>query len=271
VDEPIPDQVDSGMPQWSHDGRRIVFETAGSRWPLARLMAIEDHDGRPTFTDLGPGNHPTFSSDDRRIAFGLHPDAEPGAESGIWVMQADGSDRRRVGMFGAPFWSPEGREFLINSYTLPTESIVIDLAAREAGIVEVAGHSVFSWPSWAGPGTLVSPLTTEGEPDSIALIDVRRPAGAKIIEVLWKRGHDLDVTPRWPVYRPDMRRCYFVGEEPTRRALFMVERGVSRRARRMEVVEQRRPGQHQQLGGLSFSPDGRYLLFSAQRPDRVAP
>ena len=32
--------------------------------------------------------------------------------------------------------------------------------------------------------------------DSIALLDVGKPAGAKILEVLWKRGDDLDVTPR---------------------------------------------------------------------------
>jgi hypothetical protein len=37
----------------------------------------------------------------------------------------------------------------------------------------------------------------------------------------------------------------------------------------MEVVEHLRPAMPaQQLGGLSFSPDGRYLLFNANRPDR---
>jgi dipeptidyl aminopeptidase/acylaminoacyl peptidase len=267
VNEPIPDQVGSGMPRWSHDGSRIVFDTTGSQLPVARLMAIEVRDGVPKFTDLGAGNNPTFSPDDRRIAFLLHQDAEPGAEPGIWVMQADGSGRRYIGEFGAPFWSPDGREFLINSYSIPTQSTVFNLETKEGGIVQVRGHQIFSWPSWAGPGTLVSALATNGVADSIALIDVRKPAESKMIQVLWKRGENLDVTPRWPVFRPGTRQFFFVGEESNKRALYTLERGESIQARRTEVIERQRPPHHQQLGDLSFSPDGRYLLFKAFQPD----
>ena len=119
ADEPLPDHVCSGMAKWSHDGSRIVFEARhGNPWPWpARLMAIEVRDGRPTFTDLGDGNNPTFSPDDKRIAFLLHAGNEAGAGGGVWMMHADGSGRHRVGDFGAPFWSPDGREFLINSYS----------------------------------------------------------------------------------------------------------------------------------------------------------
>ena len=75
--------------------------------------------------------------------------------------------------------------------------------------------------------------------------------------------------PRWPVYQPGTRRCIFVGAETGKRELYCVERGESLGARRLEVVEHLRPGMTaQQLGGLSFSPDGRYLLFQANRPDR---
>jgi Tol biopolymer transport system component len=204
-----------------------------------------------------------FSRDDQRIAFMLNQGEEPGAEAGVWVMQADGSERRRVGERGFPFWSPDGREFLINQDTKPTESIVINLETREGGRLEVAGRRIFSWPSWAGPGTLVSSIGTEREGDSIALLDVRKPAEAKIIEVLWKRGEDLDVEPLWPVYSPGTRRCVFVGVEPMKRTLYSVQRGESRRARPLEPE-----GYNDRLSGLSFSPDGRYLLFCANRPDR---
>lgn len=33
ADEPIPDQVCTGLARWSHDGRRIVFETMGPDGP----------------------------------------------------------------------------------------------------------------------------------------------------------------------------------------------------------------------------------------------
>ena len=120
ANEPAPDLTCCGRPTWSHDGRRILFEAAGGRWPRARIWAIEVHNGRPTYTVLGDGNDPTLSPDDKRIAFLLHASNEAGAGGGLWMMRADGSGRHRVGDFGSPSWSPDGREFLINSYSLPT-------------------------------------------------------------------------------------------------------------------------------------------------------
>ncbi len=225
VDEPIPGHQCSGRAKWSHDGSRIVFETTGGNWPRARLFAIEAHDGRPRFTELGDGNNPTFSPGDERIAFTLHAGNEAGAGGGVWMMNADGSGRHRAGDFGAPFWSPDGRELLVNSYSARTRSTVINLETEEEGAVVVPGHRIFSWPSWAGPGMLVSALAPreKNEGDSIALLDVRNPAKATIIDVLWKRSEGPDVSPRWPVYRPDTRECFFVGEEPTKRMIYTVK------------------------------------------------
>ena len=265
ADEPVPGLIFCGSPTWSHDGSRILFEAApGTQWQLSRLFSIEVRDGLPAFTEIGPGNCPTLSADDKRIAFVLNSGAVPGADAGVWLMRADGSERRFLGEFGRPYWSPDGREFLINSFFPPMECVVINLEAKTGGHLKVPGHHIFSYPSWAGPGTLVSALATKAEEgDSIALLDVRNPAEAKIIEVLWKRSSDLDVTPRWPVYQPEKRRCFFVGVEPDKRTLFSVQRGEPRRVDRMDP-----DGHDDTLGGLAFSPDGRYLLFSANRPNR---
>ena len=113
------------------------------------------------------------------------------------------------------------------------------------------------------------------EGDSIALLDVREPAEAKIIEVLWKRDADLDVIPRWPVFRPGTGECFFEGDVPKReggppetRAPYSLLRGESLRAKPMGLVGQEHiPGQGGTgLGSLSFSPDGRYLLIDANGP-----
>jgi hypothetical protein len=265
--EPEADISYCAVPTWSHDGSRILFEAArGSQWPLARLFALEVRDGRPTFTDLGLGSNPSFSPDDKWVAFLLHPSVELGADTAVWLMHADGSQRRRVGEVGAPYWSPDGREFLINSFSLPTESTIINLESKKGSLLEVPGHQIFSWPSWVGPGTVVSALAPKAkyEGDSIALLDVRKPAEAKIIEVLWKRSEDLDVSPRWPVYRPETGQCFFTGETQKKRSLYSVRRGESLRAKPMGVVVEDVPNPY--IGGLSFSPDGRYLLFHAVGP-----
>ena len=62
-------------------------------WPRGRIWAIEVRDGRPTYTDLGEGNDPTFSPDDKSIAFLLHASVEAGTGGGLWMMRADGSGR----------------------------------------------------------------------------------------------------------------------------------------------------------------------------------
>ena len=178
-------------------------------------------------------------------------------------MQADGSERRQVsGEYGAPFWSADGGEFLINGYGEPTVATVINLEAVKAGVVAVPGYRLYSWPRWTGPGQLVACLGTGNEADMIALLDVRDPAEAKIIKVLWQRGPDLDVFPQRPLYSPESGRCFFVGvAEGNRRTLYSVKRGDSGRAMRME------PGGISGLVVLDFSPDGRYLIFGANWPE----
>ena len=59
------------------------------------------------------------------------------------------------------------------------------------------GHQIFSWPRWVGPGTLVSALAPKEkyDGDSIGLLDVSKPAEAKVIEVLWKRSEGPSITP----------------------------------------------------------------------------
>jgi RNA polymerase sigma factor (sigma-70 family) len=266
VDEPRPGLIRSSCPKWSNDGRRIVFDAAINRqWEHCRLMSIEfrEDDASLRLTDLGPGGCPTISSDDKKIAFLLTPNADPSAEASVWVMDADGSNRRRAGDFGAPLFSRYGRECMINDFSDgTTTTVVMDVDKLTDGVLAVEGYQIFSWPSWAGPGRVVSALATQQEGDTIALLDVANPAKAKIIEILWKRGPDLDLTPRWPLYIPETGTCYFFGVDAVNnRILLRVTRGKRGIAERMEPDLQ-----DDWRGGLSASPDGRYLLFNANRP-----
>jgi Tol biopolymer transport system component len=261
ADEPDPGADSCGSPRWSHDGRRILFDVMpeGS-FHLLHIKSIELVDDSPKMTDLGPGARPTLSPDDKRIAFLLHDNAVPNAESGIWVMQADGSQRRRAGEFGMPLWSPDGRQFLIVGFSDPRSLKLIDIAKSESRHVEITDNSVYGWPSWADAQTVAAIVGSEGTGDTVALIDVGEPEQAKIKEVLWKPGQDDDMKPLWPVYSPSTRRCVFVGIQPKGMALYVVDKGQSGQAKRLEP-----DGLDRQIGGLAFSPDGRYLLFCSNR------
>jgi Tol biopolymer transport system component len=261
ADEPDPGANYCGSPRWSHDGKRILYDVMPEmEFHLLHIKAIDLGEDAPRLTDLGPGARPTFSPDDKRIAFLLHHNAVPGAEPGIWVMQADGSGRHLAGEFGMPLWSPDGRQFLVVGFDDPREVKLMDLDRSEFHPVVIPGHEIFAWPSWADVKTVAAIIGSDGSGDAVALLDVSDPERTKVKAVLWRRGKDLDVKPLWPVYSASTRRYIFVGAEPGGQALYTVEPG---RARRLEAG-----GLDAQVGGLAFSPDGRYLLFCSTRRDR---
>jgi hypothetical protein len=261
ADEPDPGADGCGSPRWSHDGRRILFDAMPfQRFDLLHIKAIEVGERAPRMRDLGPGARPTFSPDDRRIAFLLHDGAVADAESGVWVMQADGSERRRAGYYGMPLWSPDNRQFLVVGFNDPRELKLVNLENPETHNVEIPNHGVFGWPSWADAGTIAAVIGSGDRADSVALLDVRTPAQAKIKQVLWKQGADLQVRPLWPVYSAATRRCVFVGVAPEGMALYSIEPGAPGHAKRLEAG-----GLDRQIGGLCFSPDGRFLLFCSTR------
>ena len=99
ADQPDPGLTYCGSAAWSYDGGRILFDaTPWTQWTLSRLKSIEVDGGRLAMRDLGLGNSPTFSPAGDRIAFLLNSGAEPG----IWMMNADGSERRPLALTAGP-------------------------------------------------------------------------------------------------------------------------------------------------------------------------
>ncbi len=105
----VPIAVDEGS--WmdvdvSPDGRTIAFTLLGDIYtlPIAGGTPTRIADG------LAWETHPRFSPDGRRIAF----TSDRGGGENIWVMNANGSDKRQVTkesfrLTNQPTWSPDGR------------------------------------------------------------------------------------------------------------------------------------------------------------------
>jgi hypothetical protein len=267
--EPEPWLCQCGSGAWSRDGKRIYFDaTLGSGdFSLGRIKALSLNEGHLTVADIGLGNCPNPSPAGDRVIFLLNPGAVPGAQMGVWLMRADGSDRQRLEGYGRPRWSPDGHQFLIIPFGDPRQVTVIDDRPEgKSGLLQVPDRQIFSPPSWAGDGNIVAVLG-EGAGDSVALIDVADPVEAKIKETLWKRGQDLDIKPLSPVYAPETGTCVFVGEQESKGlALYSIQRGKPGPPRRLEAE-----GFDHLLQSLSFAPGGRYVVFSSDRPDRRKP
>ncbi len=260
ADQPNPGLTHCGSPVWSHDGRRIVFDaTPGNQWSLTQLRSIALSDGQLSLKDLGPGNCPTLSPADDRIAFL----SNLAVEQGVWMMNADGSERRPLGANGRPRWSPNGGQLMIVSFSNPRHVTLMDANPDKSGVLQLPDYQFYADPTWAGAATLVAVIgLTEG--DTVALIDVSDPPRAAVKEVLWKRTNGPDVTADFPAFSPATRRAIFVGIKDQVRALYSVEQGKAEPAKRVGRDES-----ETYITDPAFSPDGRYLLYiehGAHRP-----
>ena len=142
-------------------------------------------------------------------------------------------------------------------------TVIDDRPDRKSGFLKVPDRTFFSPPSWAGDGIVVA-VTGEEAGDAVVLIDVSNPEEATVKATLWKRGQDLDIKPLSPVYSPETNTCVFVGEQEGKGlALYSLQRGKPGPPRRLEAK-----GFDQLLQSLSFSPGGRFVAFSSDRPDR---
>jgi hypothetical protein len=266
--EPDPGFCQCGSSAWSRDGRRVYFDvtTGDSDHLRTHLKAIYLENGRLTLTDLGHGNCPYPSPAGERVVFIVNPGAIPDAESGVWLMSADGTNRRRLAGYGRPKWSPDGHQFLIISFGEPRDVTLIDIRpGRESDRLQVPDRKIYSPPSWAGEGVIVA-ILGDAVGDTIALLDVTSPE-AKIKERLWKRGRDLDIKPLSPVYAPETGTCVFVGEQEGKGlALYSIRRGRPGPPKRLEAE-----GFDHLLQSLSLSPGGRFVSFSSDRTARRKP
>jgi Tol biopolymer transport system component len=261
----IADQPDSGLthcgsPTWSHDGRRILYDaTPGTEWTVTHLKSIAVVDNQLQVDDLGNGNCPVFSPNDQRIAFLSNA---AGVETGIWMMNADGSNRSPLGDYGRPRWSPDGRQLLIVSFGNPCQLTLMDADPDKSGPIQLPDLQFFSVPSWTKPSTILA-VTGKQAGDCLALIDVSKPADARVEKILWKRSEKLDIEPSYPVFCPVTRRYVFVGGEAKGLALYTFTEGDTSPPKRLEP-----DGVDTIIVSLAFSPDGRYLLFNSDRTDR---
>ncbi|QDU08391.1 M56 family metallopeptidase [Gimesia aquarii] len=269
ANEPHGNLTYIGSPCWSAQGRQILFDaTPGKDWLKTRLIKIDITKSSTETSDLGAGSCPVFSPDGKQIAFLLNSNKVTGAKAGIWLMDSDGTNRRRLGGYGVPKWSPDGRQLLITSFSSPARVTLLDVETGKQSLIQIANHKIFSIPNWAGDGQTIVALLSTKNGHGIALIDVSQPEQAKVKQILWRIGDRLDLKVAYPIFSPTTDRCVFVGKTKAGMALYSVQPGSFDPPQRLESDNL---GLDKKIASLTFSPDGRYVLFCSDRNAQAAP
>ena len=274
VDEPGQGHSYCGSACWSRDGLRIYFDaTPQTHFNLSRIMAIEPGQGPPQLAHFGLGGCPNPSPDGKQLAFLSNTD---GRERGIYLRSSNPNDEApptRVSAYGRPRWSPDGRRILSVGFGKSSALSVIDVETREVRPVRLADRKVFTIPTWVDPTTIVAAVGADA-PTQVALIDVADPARPAIRSILWERGQGADLAPGDPVVDAATGRAFFVGMQfrdgkPAGEAIFEIN--PPRAPGELDAPPIRQRGFApftNEVGELSLSPDGRFLLFQSDHIDR---
>ena len=165
-----------GTPRWALGGNQIVFDaTPGRNWTETRLMSIRQSSTGVETIDLGAGNCLTLSPDGEQLAFYLNGGAVPGAASGVWIMDADGLNRRRLGGFGIPLFSPTGNKLLVSSFSSRRQLSLLDPKTGKSTRIEVPGYKIYSQTSWGSDDETLVAVVVSKQGTGIAMLDISNP------------------------------------------------------------------------------------------------
>jgi Tol biopolymer transport system component len=203
---------DATNPDWSPDGRRLVFEF-GSETHAGVMIMNRDGSGLRDLTPTGFQGNPAFTADGRQIVFD--------SEDGIAIMTTEGTDRHQLTRTPFPGTgfdtdanvSPDGRYISFVRVKVPErEQALFSMRTDGSGLRQLTPYSldVGIKHDWAPDGSRIAIIANADHqpPGTSANVATIRPDGSHLRLLTHYRGGEVNALTgsyspdgRWIAYR----------------------------------------------------------------------
>jgi hypothetical protein len=267
-----PGMITTGDPAWSHNGKMIACNgLPGIDAVVQSKIFIYHLDGplKGKSRELAEGNTPSWSPDDKQIAYMINGGNPSGVKGGMWIMNADGSKRRWLGDGFYPRWSPDGKLLCCHAWFpdgTPSLFSINVVTGAVRPILRAKGWSLRNYGGTWSPDSqrIVFVGSFEGK-DRLATIGVEgRDDSIRILYTNTDPRQELFGPPAWS---PDGRQIVFIiqprGPSPRQWWDSMLYTIDSDGRSAPSLLEGEKIGNINR--GMNWSPDSALVIFSSER------